>query len=255
MPPASPAPDIWTQFRAFSAFHWVTLAVCIGLIAGACALGRRWRAGGGDKERRLRHGWAWLILLSQVPAQYFYIVLHWKIQLSLPLHVCDLAVFLAAGALLTEARWVRTMLYFWGLGLSTQGFITPVVTEGLSSGWFWFFWIVHLQIVGSAVYLIAVMEYRPRGRDLGVAVALSAVYVAVMIPFNLALGVNYGYVGNRVPGTPTLIDRLGTWPGRLITLAAIVGALYAAMWLVWPVAARFARGRSTRRASGQGPVL
>jgi hypothetical integral membrane protein (TIGR02206 family) len=245
MPPA-PASDIWTHFRAFSALHWVTLAVCVAMIAGACVLGRRWREESGGKERRLRHAWAWLILLMQIPSQYYYMVAHWDIQRSLPLHVCDLSLFIAAGALLTETRWVRTMLYFWGLGLSTQGFITPVIEEGLSTGTFWYFWINHLQIIGSAVYLVVVMGYRPAARDMGVAVVLSFVYVVAMVALDLALGVNYGYVGNLTPKTPTLIDRLGAWPGRLFILAAIVAVLYTAMWLVWPLSRMPSERRRTR---------
>lgn len=230
---ATAPPNLWTDFRVFTPFHFITLAVCITLIAGACRLGQRWR--GTPAEPRLRWAWAAFILLMQVPSNYYYLWLDWDFDNSLPLHVCDLTVLIAAGALLTNARWLKTMLYFWGIGLSTQGFITPVVTTGLGTAWYWFFWINHLQIIGSAVYLLVVMGYRPVRKDLLTAVMVSYAYIIAILIFDLANGVNYGYVGNLTPRTPTLIDKMGPWPLRLYMMLGIASTLFAVMWLVWPV--------------------
>lgn len=231
---AAAPPSVWTTFKVFTPFHFVTLGICVALIAGACWLGLRWR--GTPAEPRLRWTWASFILVMQVPSNYYYLVLDWDLQRSLPLHVCDLAVLIAAGALLFNTRWLRTMLYFWGIGLSTQGFITPVVQRGLGSADFWFFWTNHLQIIGSAVYMLVVMRYRPVRRDFLTAAMISLAYVAAILCFDLALGVNYGYVGNLVPKTPTLIDKIGPWPRRLYIMIGIALTLYAVMWLVWPAA-------------------
>src|SRR5690349_1772419 len=48
------------------------------------------------------------------------------IQRSLPLQLCDLAGIIAPFALLTHARWLRTLLHFWGLGLSSQWMFSTV---------------------------------------------------------------------------------------------------------------------------------
>lgn len=231
MPAASPS--FWTDFRVFTPFHFVTLAVCVALIAGACRLGLRWR--GTIREKRLRWAWASFILLVQVPSNYYYLYLDWDFANSLPLHICDLSVLIAAFALLTDARWLKTMLYFWGIGLSTQGFITPVVTTGLGTSWYWFFWTNHLQIIGSAVYLIVVMGYRPVRRDYLTALMVSMAYGVVILWFDLRFGVNYAYIGNLKPRTPTLIDKMGPWPFRLYMIMGIVGALFLVLWLVWPL--------------------
>ncbi len=228
------APTFWTHFRNFTPFHFVTLGVCIALIAGACVLGWRWRGTVG--EPRLRWAWAVSILLMQVPSNYYYLYVDWSFANSLPLHVCDITVLVAAFAMLTDARWLKTVLYFWGIGLSTQGFITPVVTTGLETAWYWFFWTNHLQIIGSAVYLIVVMGYRPTRRDFMTVAMVSLGYVAAILAFDVWFGVNYGYVGNRTPKIPTLIDKLGPWPLRLYMIMGIVLALFLAMWAVWPLA-------------------
>ncbi len=230
------APSFWTHFKVFTPFHFITLAICVALIAWACRLGLRWR--GTIKEKRLRWAWASFILLVQIPSNYYYLYLDWDFANSLPLHVCDLAVLIAAFALLTNARWLKTMLYFWGIGLSTQGFITPVVTTGLGTAWYWFFWTNHLQIIGSAVYLLVAMGYRPTRKDFLTGAMISLAYLAAILWFDLRFEVNYAYVGNLKPKTPTLIDKLGPWPQRLYLIMGIVVSLFAAMWLVWPVVYR-----------------
>ncbi|MFM9995038.1 MAG: TIGR02206 family membrane protein [Phycisphaerales bacterium] len=232
VPPVA-MPDFWTTFKVFTPFHFITLGVCVTLIVGACWLGRRWR--GTSAEPRLRWAWAAFILLMQAPSNYYYLVLNWDLQRSLPLHICDLTVLIAAGALLTNTRVLKTMLYFWGIGLSTQGFITPVVQQGLGTGDYWFFWMNHLQIIGSAVYMLVVLKYRPVRRDYLTAIMVSFAYIAAILCFDLALGVNYGYVGNLTPKTPTLIDKMGPWPLRVYMMLGIASTLFAVMWLVWPV--------------------
>jgi uncharacterized membrane protein YwaF len=48
--------------------------------------------------------------------------------------------------------------------------------------------------------------------------------VAIIMPVNLWLGSNYGFVGNPPPGRkiPPLIDAIGAWPGRVVIMAGLV---------------------------------
>jgi uncharacterized membrane protein YwaF len=91
------------------------------------------------------------------------------------------------------------------------------------------FWIGHTQILGSAVYLVAVQRWRPTIRDLGVAIVTTAVYILLVLPLDAALGVDYGNVG---PGSsPTAF--LGPWPLRVFWLLVLEGTLFVLMWLPW----------------------
>lgn len=157
---------------------------------------------------------------------------------SLPLHVCDLNGLVAALALLTGYRCLTAILYFWGLGLSTQAFCTPVVEWGPLVTEFWLFWESHTLIVGAAAYVLLVRRFRPRGRDLLFALGAMIAYVALILPIDLAFGWNYGYVGNTVPDQPTIIDRLGPWPLRLLPMAGLMFLVMVLLWLPWAVAAR-----------------
>ena len=239
---ASPSPSILTEFHSFTWPHAIVATTCITLMIGASILGCRWN--GTPRERRFRIAWVIGIFITQAATIGWWFKLgldHGTWQDALPLHFCDLVVWAAAFALLTETRWIRVMLYFWGIGLSTQAFFTPVVEEGLADPRFWFFWIQHTQIVGSGIYDVTVRRFRPTGRDFLTGIILNAVYLGIMLPINLWQGWNYGYIGNVTPDVPTIIDRLGPWPFRLLPLIAIVHLIMLIQWLVWPLAARIRR--------------
>jgi len=227
----------WVErFSPFGVFHLVVFVSAVVLIVGSCVLGRRWR--GGAREKRLRTGWIVFTLLWQAGA-----VVWWVAPMDygsdvLPLHVCDIAAWVAPLALALQTRWLRAWLYFWAIGLSTQAFFTPVLQAGAGEAHFWLFWIGHLQIVGSAIYDVAVLGYRPKIRDLAIVVTISLIYGAIMLGVNVAFGSNYGYLGDSEPDAPTLIDHLGTWPFRLLPLVSLGVAAMALAWLPWALVAR-----------------
>ncbi|MFG0258989.1 MAG: hypothetical protein ACF8LK_01445, partial [Phycisphaerales bacterium JB041] len=148
--------DWAAEFHAFTPQHLVTLMVLVGLMAGSCWLGRRWlpgdggpvpspargapRSSGPDWEWRFRLVWVCTTVAWQAMAVVWYLLpRNFDWYESLPLHLCDLAAWVAPLALLTQRRWLRSLLYFWGIGLSTQAFFTPVVDGGHGDIRFWLF--------------------------------------------------------------------------------------------------------------------
>lgn len=223
------------EFRPFTALHLVTAGVGLALMATSSWLGVRWRRT--PRELRLRMAWVWAVFAVQVAALVYFMRPPVDYTTSLPFHICDLAGWIAAFALLTQRRWLRVMLYYWGIGLSTQAFITPILRgegSGYATLYFWAFWGQHLTIVGSAVYDVVVLGFRPTWRDFGTAVGLSSVWVGSMFVFNRIFGTNYAFVGPTRPENPTIIDRLGDYPLRVLWLALIVTAGFAVFTAVWP---------------------
>lgn len=245
-PAAQAAGDWLTTFHSFTLFHLVTVIVCALAMVASCGYGRACRCGS-PREVKFRRVWGLFILGYQILITIYYAT-PWDWGDSLPLELCDLAAWAAAGAMLTQKRWLRTLLYFWGLGLSTQAFATPIIHEGLGTFRYWQFWISHVVIVGSAVYDVVVGGYRPGLKDLRTAVLASIAYVAFVFLFNIAMGTNYGYVGNTRPENPTLIDKLGPWPGRVLIIAGIVMVDFVVLWGVWAAARAIGR----KRESGKG---
>jgi hypothetical integral membrane protein (TIGR02206 family) len=239
-PPATgaqlaPLPYDWaTEFHAFTPQHWLTLAAFFGLMAGACWLGWRWR--GQRRERILRHAWIWTTIAWQSAAVVWYFLpANFEPYESWPLHLCDLAAWVAPFALLTQRRWLRSLLYFWGLGLSTQAFFTPVVEGGFGTIRYWLFFVGHTHIVGSALYDMIALGYRPTLRDWGVVTLITLAWLAAVTAINIAFDVNYGYSGNTKPGGRTLIDFLGPWPWRIGTLFLAGQVALGLAYLPWAV--------------------
>lgn len=214
-----------------SGLHLVTGAACAAVMTALVLAGRRWR--GTDRERRLRRGWAFGIFAVQaVVLPVSFLPPYYSIHGSLPLHLCDVAIWLAAFGLLTGRRWLRSLSYFWGIGLCTQAFFTPAIRDGPASLVYWAFFTVHVQVVGAALYELVVLGYRPNARDLLVACASVLAYGLLVLPIDLALGVNYGFVGNVETSNPANVtDLLPAWPWRLAVLYALVVAWMALLWL------------------------
>lgn len=244
-PLSSPSHDP-TAFHAFTPTHIIVLLVCATAIIASCYAGRAWiRLNKDDpRERQLRGVWGGFVIgVNLWSLVYWFLPDRWDIKESLPLQLCDLACIIAAIAMLTRQRWAHTLLFFWGIGLSTQAFITPTLKFYPGHMEFWLFWLVHLAIVGSAIYLVAVRRYRPTLRDLTLAIVVSLAWLACMLVLNSNLGSNYGYVANTHPDRPTVIDKLGPWPQRVFILAAIVIAIFTALW---------AAARPRMKAQGTG---
>jgi len=243
-----PLPD---DFHPFSLLHAFSLLWTLGPLILACRIGRRSLARNRiDTEQTLTHTWAGFIIAINLWSLVYWHVTNFDIQVSLPIQLCDLACLIAPLVFLTHWRWPRTILFFWGIGLSTQAFITPTVEQGPAEVRYYLFWLVHLGIVGTAIYDAVVRRYRPTIRDLLLGIAATVLYTLVMIAVNHFLDANYGFVGNQLRAAPTIIDKLGVWPGRIFTLAAIVITLFCIMWFVANLVDRIAPARPPTRARG-----
>lgn len=211
-------------FAPFSMHHLVLTFACVAIAWIVIRYARTVR--GTTAELHVRAAWALMTLGGEIGSTIVWTLPErYSRQDSWPIHLCDYAAWLAAFAMLSPMRWPKTLLFFWGLGLSTQGFFTPTVSTGVLSAEYWVFWVQHLGVVGGAVYLAAVNGYRPTRRDLGLAIWATLALVGFMVWLNMRTGTNYMYVGNSLPEKPTVVDLLGPWPGRIawISLLGILG--------------------------------
>lgn len=231
--------DALHSFHAFTTTHALVLAGLAFGTAVACALGVRY---GGTRSLRRAEQIAGIVMLALwVAWQAFgWLPANYEIEEALPLHICDITSLAAPLVLLTRVRLLRTVLYFWGLGLSIQALITPIIEEGPLYVAFWLFWLTHGAIIGTAVYDIVAWRYRPTFRDAAIAIAAVTVWLGVVLAVDLTLPANYGYVGNTTPDRPTVIDQLGPWPLRVFKMYAAVLLLFLAMWFPWSLV----RGRA-----------
>ncbi|XVV00657.1 TIGR02206 family membrane protein [Actinosynnema sp. CA-248983] len=219
-------------FTPYGPSHWAVLGL---FAAGAVVLvwfGRAYR--GSSRARRFERGFAVIVLGLHLAIQaYFMAPPRWDITYSLPLQLSDLAGPIAAIALWTHRPWACALTYYWGLTLSVQALITPILRGPDFPDWrFLLFWGTHLFTVWAAVFLTWGAGMRPDWRGYRVAVVVTVCWAALMFLLNLALGSNYGFL-NRAPETGSVLDLLGDWPWYLLPEAALVLGVWALMTLPW----------------------
>lgn len=239
---AQAAAPSWSEaFTPFGLFHASVLGVGAICIAASVILGLRWRGPSEhSREHTLRAWVGWATLITQALMLIYYIrPSRFVLAESLPLHICDLAGWIGGAALVTQRRWLRTLSYYWGFGLCTQAFFTPIVTQGFGHIKFWLYWVNHMQIVGCAVYDFVVLRYRPAWRDFLAAAGQTFIYaIVLMMPVNWWLSTNYAYTGPSQPDSTTILDALGPWPLRVVWIVLMAAAVLAFITLPWELARR-----------------
>lgn len=224
-----------STFAPFTVAHGVTVLLCALAITALCILGLK--RPNNLHSICLAMG-VFGLLWELVNVTYFCRPSAFKWGTSLPLQICDLAGFIAPIAILTQQRIFRTLLYFTAFALSTQAFITPIISHGPDHFEFWVFWVSHTIIVGYAIFDVLVLGYRPGLQDLLVTMALGLVYLGVVLLTNHLLRdslANYGFVANVNLKAPTLLDKLGPWPLRVVWITLIANTAFVIVWAVWPL--------------------
>ncbi len=132
----------------------------------------------------------------------------------LPLHMCTLAVYLSAWMLVTQNRRIFEVVYFWGLGGTTQALLTPDLEEGFPALSYLLFFLGHGAVIVSVSYAMIVFRLRPYSGSLPRVMAITAGAAAVAFAVNLWLDTNFMYLMAK-PVRPSLLDWFGPWPWYL----------------------------------------
>ncbi|MDV6286845.1 TIGR02206 family membrane protein [Rhodococcus jostii] len=222
------------EFTAYGPSYWAMIALFVVGAAVLVWLGRRQTE---SQARRLGR-----VLAVLTAAIYGATLVHFSIPPtidgSVPLRLTDLATVAAACALWSRAQWAYALTYYWGLVLSTQALISPVLTgPDFPHYQFLAFWAIHLLVVWAAIYLTWGRRMRPRWRSYRFTVLVTVVWAAVTFTFNRVAGTNYGFL-NRKPATATLLDVLGPWPLYLLSATTLILAVWALMTWPWERARR-----------------
>jgi hypothetical integral membrane protein (TIGR02206 family) len=183
-----------------------------------------------DRALILSLGFIWLVLCG-------YRLFHG----GLPLNIVDLLGLIAPVALATRRWQLRAILYYWGVGLCTQGLFTPMIQFGPAHLEFWFYWTARAAIFAAIGYDLFVNRYRPGWRDWIWACLATWVYIAIVLPIDLVLKANYGYLGNTDRGMRSVMLALGGWPQRVLLAGGLVVVVFLVMTLPWILLRRHPR--------------
>jgi hypothetical integral membrane protein (TIGR02206 family) len=222
-------------FQSYGTSHLVVVAVLLAGLVPAVLIGRR------DHSGRISRGFAVVIPCFAIPTQALVFVRDdYDWEATLPLQLCDLAWMAAVLALWTHRLVPVALTYYWGLALTPQAVLTPVLGEDFPDPAFFAFWGQHLLVVWAAVFLIWERRQRPSWAGYRAAVLVTFCWLVAVFVVNAALGTNYGYV-NRKPATPSILDFFGPWPVYVVVEIAIVAAVWALMTWPWTMSREPAR--------------
>ena len=146
---------------------------------------------------------------------------------SLPLQLCDVAIFVAALALWTRSRLLVEVTYFWGLAGTVQALLTPDLPQHFPSYPYFQYYIAHGGVVAAALMLVIGLKLHPRSSAVLRVGAITVGYAAVVAAVDALTQSNYMYLRTKPP-SGSLLDLLGPWPIYIFS-AAVVGAVLFAL--------------------------
>jgi len=147
-----------------------------------------------------------------------------QLAYSLPLQLCDAAIFVAAAALWTRRQVLVEVTYFWGLAGTIQALLTPDLPQHFPSYPYFQYYIAHGGVVAAALVLVVGLRIFPE--HLARVIGFTIGYTALVGLIDAVTGANYMYLRAKPP-TPTLLDVLGPWPVYILAATAIALGLFA----------------------------
>lgn len=148
---------------------------------------------------------------------------------ALPMHLCDWAAIAGGIALLNRNRLAVELCWFWGLGGTLQGLLTPALTYPFPHPFWFTFFLLHGGIVIAAMQVVIGRNNPPSRNSWLRALIASEIYFICTMTLNTFLGTNFGFLAEK-PSQPSLLDYFGDWPMYLIALQI---AMIAAITLLW----------------------
>jgi hypothetical integral membrane protein (TIGR02206 family) len=237
MPTTAPA----ATFESFDAAHIgaLVLTVVLGAMLGLILRSPLHKT----QRRTILFTVAGLILLNEVIWHIYQVAQGiWLVEESLPLHMCDAAIFVAVIALIARCQVSFELAYFWGFGGGLQAMLTPDIEHGFPGYQFVRYFLSHGLVIVAVLMLMIGLRMRPSRRSAPRALIITMVCAAAVGLIDWLLGANYQYLCHK-PGKPSLLDFLGPWPWYLISLTLLCAVMMALLYLP------FAFGK--RRSSDQ----
>jgi hypothetical integral membrane protein (TIGR02206 family) len=217
----------WPEPRRFVLFGPDHLGALVLTVLVSVALVRIVRrAPEGRAAAAVRFGLA-ALLLGATAATMAAWARHGRLQWLdfLPLHLCDLLIFVAVFALITRQPLAVELLYFWAGAGTVLAMLGPDVGAGFPDPGFLSFFALHGLVVASAAVLVFGLRRPPRAGAVRRVFLLTNAYAALVAVVDRALGANYLFLCEK-PAAATLLDWLGPWPVYLLAADALALAMF-----------------------------
>jgi hypothetical integral membrane protein (TIGR02206 family) len=228
------------EFRPFGLLHWATLALTVAVTVAIAMAGRRherWR-------RWLLWGLGvWLAFSIAGVLFHFYKSGEGFSWSAMPLHLCDIALMLAAGAVATRRQWLYELSYFFGLAGATQAILTPDLSGEIKWWQFATFFGAHASVIAAVIFLTCACGMRPQKYAVWRAMFGLTIYTVCVALVNWATDANFGYLREK-PTQSSVLDHLGDWPWYIGGMGVLALASFSALYAPFYFRDRRARERT-----------
>jgi len=141
-----------------------------------------------------------------------------------PLHLCDVAVFVAAFALWRRDQLAYELTFLWGLAGTTPAMLWPDLAETFPHFRYFFYFGQHGLVVVAALFMTFGLGMRLRARSPLYAWLVLNAYAAALGVVDVLADTNFLYL-REPPGSSSPLDLFGPWPwyilgGELIAIGS-----------------------------------
>ena len=154
---------------------------------------------------------------------------------TLPLQLCDWAMFVIIVAMWTGRRRWFEVAYFWGIGGTLQAIITPNLRYGFPDLRFISFFVAHSAIIIGIVFLMLVHKFRPSPGSIVRTFLWTEFYFVITFTIDLLTGVNYGFLLHK-PEAFSLLSYLSeARPLYLLQMHGLALLFFGALYLPFAI--------------------
>ncbi|HEY2494796.1 MAG TPA: TIGR02206 family membrane protein [Paenibacillus sp.] len=207
--------DHSARFQVFSTSHWISLSVFMILVVLLFVF-KRFIKKKSRVKTIIRWSIAVILIMSEITLELWYLVQErWDMKHTLPLELCSITLLLAIVMLLTRNRLLYQIVFFAGIAGAVQALLTPNLIYAYPHFRFNQFFVAHIAIIISALYMTWIEEYKPTWKSIGMAMIVLNILALLVGVINYCIGSNYMFLMHK-PSTSSILDLLGPYPYYLI---------------------------------------
>jgi hypothetical integral membrane protein (TIGR02206 family) len=219
-------------FQTYSRVHLIQIAILVTLSL-LMFIFRTSIKGNSLIKKVIRYCIVSFLILSEVALNIWYFSQGiWNPQTTLPLELCSVTLLVAIVMLISRSRLLYSVVFFAGITGALQAIFTPSLDYTYPHFRFLQFFVAHIAIILSALYMTWIEDYKPTWKSVGVALLFLNVLAIVVGIINYHIGSNYMFLMHK-PATASILDFLGPHPYYLLSEQAIALTFFTLLHLLF----------------------
>jgi len=214
-------------FQLFGTQHFITLALCLLVIAGVPLMTRKKT----DSTKVLIAKIIGVVIFVNLIDQIFNAFtfnLGW--QEALPLHMCDLAGLAMGVYFIFDKKIFFNIGFFWGTGGPLMAILTPDLQHAFPHGLYVPFFYGHSLTLLGIAYCLIVFKVRPYLGDLIRIVFITSAAAIIIYFINVLIDSNFWFLISK-PVAASIMDIFPDPPMHLLFLTPLVVFVFIVTYL------------------------